>query len=291
MSAARPATPRPSRPRWRLAWRPVLRRARWALGAAAIAAPAIYLYQAGLPAQIRNAGGTLSQTLLAASGRLGLMVGEVFVEGRDETPAANILAVLDVHRGAPILGFDPAAAKAELERLPWVRSAAVERRLPDTIYVRISERRPLALWQRHSQLALIDRDGNEIPGVDIRRFAHLPLVVGEDAPPHAAALVALLATEPELQRRVSAAQRVGGRRWNLRLDNGVDVRLPEVNPGAAWLKLAEMVRADKILDRNINLIDLQQIDRMIVRVVREPPATAPGSGTPAKRTPAGGRPT
>ncbi|MGQ0663353.1 MAG: cell division protein FtsQ/DivIB [Pseudomonadota bacterium] len=243
-------------------------------GLAAAAGPVYELMRDGAPRLGEWAGRAAGQAL-AASADLGLSVEEVFVEGRVETPAADVLSALGIRRGAPILALRPDAAKAELEKLPWVREAAVERLLPDTVRVRLVERQPLALWQRHGRLALIGRDGREIRGVAIARFAQLPILVGEDAPPHAAALFGLLASEPDLDKRVAAAVRVGGRRWNVRLDNGIDVQLPESNAGAAWARLAELEREDRVLARNIISVDLRLPDRLVVRVVRPPPPVPP----------------
>lgn len=257
-------------------------------GAAFVIAPTSYFYAKGLPTVVEITLANWRDGALRATSSAGLAVQHISVEGRIETPGPQLLTALDLQRGLPILAFSPAAAKARLEKLPWVRDAAVERRLPDTVHVRIVEREPLALWQRHGQHVLIDRDGVEIVGADPMRFAHLPVVIGDDAPTHAAQLIALLATEPELERRVSAATRIGGRRWNLRLElNGatVDVQLPEANAGAAWSRLAELDRANKILDRNVSVIDLRLPDRLIVRVVREaPPPPPPHKGGRAKAT-------
>jgi cell division protein FtsQ len=275
--------PKPARrPRRWLRWRPSPRQVRIGLAVAAAAlvtAPGVYVVQRGVPAPFHDAADRLRGQAIAASARAGLTVQEIFVEGRGETRAAEVLAVLDVTRGTPILTFDPAEAKAELEKLPWVKSADVERRLPDTVYVRLIERQPLALWQRHGRLALIDRDGEEIVGAGVARFAALPVVVGEDAPPHAATLLALLATEPDLQSRVVAAVRVSGRRWNLQLDLGesraIEVQLPEINPASAWAKLAEAVREGSLFEKNVTAVDLRLPDRLVVRVIREAPPAPP----------------
>lgn len=280
------------RPRRWLRWRPSARQARIGLSviaAAAVAAPGIYMAQRGVPAPLRDIAADALRQTIAATARAGLTVQEIFVEGRSETKPAEVLAVLDIRRGTPILTFDPAEARAELEKLPWIKSADVERRLPDTIYVRLVERQPLALWQRQGRLALIDQDGDEIGGADISRFTALPVVVGEDAPRHAATLLALLATEPDLQTRVLAAIRVGGRRWNLQLDLGesraIEVQLPEINPASAWAKLAEAVREGSLFEKNVTAVDLRLPDRLVVRVIREaPPAPPPKRGKSDKKS-------
>jgi len=208
--------------------------------------------------------------LYAASARAGLSVEDVLVEGRNHTDRDTLLATLGLTRGTPILTFDPHAAKARLEALPWVREAMVERRLPDTIFLRLNEREPMALWQNDGQLAVIDRGGRVIPGAQATAFAKLPLLVGEDAARNAVALLATLDTEPELRAQVTAAISVQGRRWNIRLDNGIDVRLPETDTAAAWAQLARLQRSNEMLERDVVTIDLRLPDRLVVR-------TAPGA--------------
>jgi cell division protein FtsQ len=208
--------------------------------------------------------------LLEGSARLGLAVDDIEVEGRETTDRATILAALGAKEGTPILAVSPARAKAELEALPWVRSAVIERRLPGTIYVRLVERKPLALWQHGGKIELIDQQGIVIPVRQLDRFSKLPMVVGEDAAAHAAALIAMLQREPELMAHVTAAIRVGGRRWNLRLDNSVDVLLPEEKPEAAWTELARLERSREILKRNIEAIDMRLPDRLVLKLPPEP---------------------
>ena len=217
--------------------------------------------------------------LLAATADAGLELDDVLVEGRKRTARSVVLETLGVVRGQPILAFDPHAAKARLERLPWIRGAAVERRLPDVIHVRLVERQPLARWQNQGRIAVIDRRGEVIPGADPRSFARLLVVVGEGAADRTPDLLAMLNGEPELRSRVSAAVWVRGRRWNLRLDDSIDVRLPEQNPGAAWAELARAQREHGVLRRDVAVVDLRLPDRLVVRTTSEAaPRRAPGRG-------------
>jgi cell division protein FtsQ len=218
-----------------------------------------------------------AERILDGTARLGLAVADVKVEGREATDRDTILAALGAAPGAPILDVSPARAKEQLEKLPWVRSAVVERRFPDTLYVRLVERKPLALWQHGGKLDLLDRDGTVIPVTHLDRFAKLPLVVGEHAANHAAKLLDILATEPDLAARVSAAIRVGDRRWNLRIDNAIDVLLPADSPASAWAELANLERSSAILKRDVQVVDVRLPDRLVVRVNPEAPKEAPTS--------------
>jgi cell division protein FtsQ len=147
-----------------------------------------------------------------------------------------------------------------------VKRAEIARRLPDVIFVRVEERAPLALWQHDGQIVLIDTDGAVIQRDELGEFARLPMVVGEDAPAHAAELIGLLGTFPEIAGKLEAAVRVSARRWNLRLNNGIDVRLPETGLAPALARLDDLQREKDILDRDVIAVDLRVPDRLIVRI-------------------------
>jgi len=225
--------------------------------------------------------------MVQATGLLGLTVADVTVEGRETTDRETILAALAAGPGTPILAVSPTRVKEQLEALPWVRTAVIERRLPGTLYVRLVERKPLALWQHGGKLELIDREGSVIPVTRLDRFAKLPLVVGESAASHAAELLETLASDPDLAARVTAAVRVGNRRWNLRIDNAIDVLLPADETASAWSQLARLERSSAILKREVLTIDLRLPDRLVLRVSPEPPkepAISKRARQPAKNT-------
>jgi cell division protein FtsQ len=248
----------------------------WALPAALAAVPIGFVVLGRVPAAQPLLDGAWSQAL-GASTALGLAVEDIQVEGRETTDPTTIMTALAAERGTPILAVSPSRAREQLLALPWVRTAVIERRLPGTLYVHLVERKPLAIWQHGGKQELIDRDGAVILVKDLDRFAKLPIIVGEDAAPHAAALVDMLATEPDLASRVGAGVRVGGRRWNLRIDGSIDVLLPETNAAAAWTHLAQLERTDGLLKREVQIVDMRLADRLVLRVNTPPPAkeTAP----------------
>jgi cell division protein FtsQ len=236
------------------------------------------------PGALPGLTGALGGGALSATGMLGLTVRQILVEGRSRVPAQTVMAAIGTARGAPILGVGVAEMRARLEAIAWIESAIVERRLPNTIFVRLVERQPLALWQHGGRFSVIDAKGVVIQD-EVGEFANLPIVVGDDAPPHAEALLLLLASEPDLQKRVSAAIRVGGRRWNLKLDNGIDVRLPEEDAASAWSRLAALERENKLLSRDVVAVDLRLPDRLIVRVGTDSaPPPAPSHDPATRRT-------
>ena len=202
----------------------------------------------------------------------GLTVREIKILGLEETSRESALRVLAIQPGAPILTFDPESAKAAVETLPWVRRAAIERHLPDSIRLHLIERRPLALWQRAGKLSLIDEEGVIILREGLARFRQLPIVIGEMASKKANALFATLQSEPALATTVATATLIGKRRWNLRLQNGVEVYLPESDIATAWATLAEYDRLEGITKRKIAAVDLRLKGRLVVRLIPKRPS-------------------
>ncbi len=195
----------------------------------------------------------------------GLEVTEVVVQGRRNTPADLISAAIGAQRGDPMLAFSPEEAKARLETIAWVEAAHVERRLPGTILVRLTERTPFAIWQNNSRFAVIDREGRVVATETLDAFGPLPLVVGAGADKHAAALYDLLLAHRNILERTQALVRVGERRWNLRLHNGTDVLLPEGQEAPALNRLAELQTRNALLDRPLVAVDMRLPDRLVLR--------------------------
>jgi cell division protein FtsQ len=244
---------------------------------AAVAGSGVWAWQSGW---IARQGEQVSHAAVDATARAGLTLDQVKVTGRQRTQPDSILAALGIRRGGPILGFDPAAAKRRLEHLPWIKTAKVERQLPGTVRIALTERVPLALWQLDGALSVIDREGDRIDRAAPTDHADLPLVVGPGAPDHAKDLLALLAREPAMNARVKAAVRVRDRRWNVVLRNGVEVQLPAETPARAWSRLAAIERKHGVLQRDVRMIDLRLPDRMVVRMApgSKPTSEPPGMG-------------
>lgn len=195
----------------------------------------------------------------------GFRVNNILVEGRYETDPDVLRAIINLNRGDPIFAFDPAEVHEMIERLSWVREAHVERRLPDTIYIGIIERKPIALWQHKNKLRVIDEEGVTLTDKLSANQKSLPIVVGEYANEQAHNLLKMLDAEPEIKNLVEAATWVGDRRWDLTLKNAMVVRLPESDIGLALSRLSQAHAQDRLLDKDLNIIDLREKDRITVR--------------------------
>ncbi|MDP2621923.1 MAG: cell division protein FtsQ/DivIB [Hyphomicrobiales bacterium] len=227
------------------------------------------LYTAVLNGAFDSSAAFAGTAYRSLAGVTHLTIGRIEVDGVKSGRRDEVMAALGVEPGQSILWFDTHRARARIETLRWVKQATVLRLLPDVVKVSIEERRPYAVWQRGGALSVIDEEGRVISDASGADYATLPLVVGFGANVEARPFFALLQRWPSLVARMRASVRVADRRWNIRLLNGLDIRLPEKNVAAAIDELAAIDEAYGLLQRDIAGIDLRLADRLTIRLTDE----------------------
>lgn len=242
----------------------LLRRVQWVGGIAVTLLVTVGGTWAYLSGAMQRTTDAAMDSAYRASAGAGFSVQGLYLEGRNRTQMQEIEQALGIRRGESIFKVDLDAARERLERIESIRFAAVERALPHTLFVRIIEREPVALWQQNGKIALVDDNGAVMRGIEVAPYRNLPLIIGDDAPKHVREVLAMLAAEPALAGRVAAAIRTGNRRWNIRLENGAEVKLPEENALAAWQTLADLQERQKLLDRSVKMVDLRLSGRLFI---------------------------
>jgi cell division protein FtsQ len=202
--------------------------------------------------------------VLYATQKAHFAVDDIIVEGRQHTNKDQLFTTIGIERGSPIFAFGLHEAALRIEKLPWVESVTIERRLPDTIFVRLSERIPLARWQHDNRTAVIDTQGKVLAEASPDQFARLPLLVGAGAPAEAKDLLDTLQAFPAVEQKITAAVRVSERRWDLHLYPKVIAKLPETEIADALKRLSGLISEQKILERDVVAIDLRVPDRLII---------------------------
>lgn len=215
-------------------------------------------------------GTSINRAVGGATIAVGLEVKRVLLKGAHQTAHEEVVEALGPVLGGPILQLSLAEAKARIENLGWVRSAAVTRLYPDTISISIREREPAAVWQINGDLHLIDDEGALIREVGAYEYSNLPLIVGAGAPEAASGILQSIKSHDVLRERIYALVRVGERRWNMRLRNNIDVKLPDQDYAKAIGDLALLQSAEGTLDQKIEYIDLRDPERMVIRKRGEP---------------------
>ena len=139
--------------------------------------------------------------------------------------------------------YEPLIKKLVLEikkNLPWVNKVVITRSMPNLISIVITEYEPFAIWQDGDKKYVTDKEGNIVLVNDIAEFKHLVILSGKGANTHAKSLFNIFAIDPTLSSRVYSATWLGGRRWDIRFDNGLLIKLPEDNISDAWHSLIKI---------------------------------------------------
>jgi cell division protein FtsQ len=202
----------------------------------------------------------------ATANAAGMRIASVSLSGQRQVSREEIFAAAGVTENSSLLFLDVLEARTKLEAIPWIAEATVRKLYPDRLQITVTEREAFALWQRQGKVHVIAADGTVLSAKLEPRLASLPFVVGEGAATRARDFLAILDRQPAIRDSVRAAILVAERRWNLRMKNGMDVRLPERDIERALDTLARLNAEKSLLTRDIVAVDLRLADRITVRL-------------------------
>jgi cell division protein FtsQ len=207
----------------------------------------------------------------ALAQRAGFQSANVSIEGAVRLTRADVLRIAGISESSTLFLIDADATRTRLMRNAWVAEAMVVKLYPDRLEITIVEKKPFAVWQSRGNFFVIAKDGTVIDQLarDRVRDAGMPIVVGEGAESRAQDFLSVLDRFPAVRGEVVAAVLVAERRWNLRLKNGIDVRLPEEDADVALMRLVALDRDKHILSRDVSVIDMRLSDRVVVRLSDE----------------------
>jgi cell division protein FtsQ len=211
-------------------------------------------------------GAAVSDSRNALANGIGFRITAVAINGRKQLTQDEVLATGGVNGHSSLLFVDAAAVRDRLKANPWIADATVLKLYPGHLQIDIVERKAFALWQQDGRLSVIADDGTVLEPFVARRFLSLPLVVGKGAESRARDFLALLARYPQVNTATRAAIFVGERRWNLRLRDGLDIRLPETDVSNALAALSNLDKDDHLFSRDIVAIDMRLPDRLSVQL-------------------------
>jgi cell division protein FtsQ len=206
------------------------------------------------------------------TGALGFRLHTLTIMGGDALSTPAIAQAAALNPGDPVLGIDLDKLRERVEGVGWVKSAKVQRLLPDTIVVSIVPRTLLAVWQHDNAASVVDADGAVVPEAQPVVFTQLPLIVGEGANEAAAQILPLVQARPRLMSRIDALQRVDGRRWRLTLKDGGVIDLPAKDEDQALLRFDQLDARLHCLELGFERIDLRDPSATEVRMKGAPPA-------------------
>jgi len=169
----------------------------------------------------------------------------------------------------PVSSFDldPEEIRARVAQLPAVETVGVRVRPGGVLQIDVDERVGVVLWRDTDGLKLLDVTGKPLATVVSRAgYPDLPLMAGQGADKAVDEALALLAAAQPLENRLRGLVRVGARRWDVVLDRGQRILLPETGYVAALERVLALDAARELLDRDVTVVDMRLADRPTLRM-------------------------
>lgn len=219
--------------------------------------------------------------------RAGFEVRRVEITGMHRVDQLKVYekVLAEKDRAMPLVDID--AIRNELQGYGWIKEARVSRRLPDTLVVDITERKPAALWKHDGIYTLVDDQGIKLENTTPNRAGGLPMLEGANANMQAVSLAQLLDKATALKAQVIGASWIGNRRWDLKFRSGETLALPEGEDAAAeaFLNFARMDGTRRLLGRKASPIiyfDFRDPARAYFRMAPKPEPVKPKPEESAK---------
>ncbi len=198
------------------------------------------------------------------------MVSAMTVDGASRGTSEDIRDLLSLSFPTSSFDLDLSAIRERVEELPAIASVAVRVRPGGILELNVAERTPVVVWRTHEGLTLVDPEGN-VTGPAISRAAHaqMPLIAGEGAEHHVQEALRLFSAAAPLADRVIGLVRVGERRWDLVLDRGQRIKLPEQGAVEALDRVVALNHAEELLERDIKVVDMRLAHRPTVQLTEQ----------------------
>jgi cell division protein FtsQ len=224
-------------------------------------------------------------TFESAAAAIGFGLDQVAITGQKYTPDADIFAALDLANTRSFTTFDATAAKSRIEALPWIETAELVRGYPGRLDVKVTERKPWAVWHDGKRRVLVDHTGRVLAAVKGGAGGGLLRLTGDGAAAEAPALMAVLGRYPDIRRDLTEAERVAGRRWTLKLARDMTLVLPPEREAQALAMFATDRSVKALTAGGGFVVDLRALNKITVRKSgADRPATSAGATAPSARS-------
>lgn len=201
-------------------------------------------------------------------------VKSIEVAGAAHTSQAELDAVTSRYAGVNLFKIDIEAVQSDVRALPWVSSIDIEKKLPDTLRIRVSERTPVALALTTSGLRYVDERGVAFaPLSPAVGDPDLPLISGSSLAglARAAELVRELRTrDPQVYSRLSEVRAIAPDGFAVfDRDIGAVIYVRRDDISEKFRNLYGIVQSERFTRGSIRYADLRFNDRIVIKPVRD----------------------
>lgn len=198
------------------------------------------------------------------------MVKLLAVEGASASVEEDIREIFPFDLPASSFDIDLDHVREMIVGLPAVADAHVRIRRGGVLVAQVVEREPVAVWRNWDGLGLVDRHGYVVADIAQRwDRPDLPLIVGKGGDKDVPGALEILQAAAPLGDRVKGLVRIGERRWDVVLDRGQRILLPEDAPVRALERVIVLDEIQDMLERDVVVVDMRLADRPTVRMTEQ----------------------
>jgi len=195
------------------------------------------------------------------------MVHAMAIDGVDVEVAADIREVIPLDFPLSSFDLDLEQIRQSIAELDPVKSVALRIRPGGILQITAEPRTPVAIWRSRMGLAMVDVTGAHVAPLTSRmERPDLPLIAGDGASDNVAVALRLYLAAAPLGGRLRGIQRIGERRWDIVLDRGQRILLPEVDAQQALERVIALEAAQDLLSRDVARIDMRIAARPTVQM-------------------------
>ena len=195
-------------------------------------------------------------------------IKNVIIEGSEKSNISEIENNVTEFKGN-LIGLNFNSIKEIVESSEWVKRASIKKVLPSTLKINVTENDPYAIYFQEGKSFLIDLDGSIITEINLNNYEDdLLFVRGEHSPELLEQLIRDISIAfPNLTQTLEEVEFIEKRRWNLKLNNKLLVKLPDENIQQSLKNLKQLFEEQEVMESNIIEIDLRIQGRAALKVL------------------------
>ena len=195
-------------------------------------------------------------------------IKNVIIEGSEKSNISEIENNVTEFKGN-LIGLNFNSIRETVESSEWVKRASIKKVLPSTLKINVTENDPYAIYFQEGKSFLIDLDGSIITEINLNNYEDdLLFVRGENSPELLEQLIRDISIAfPNLTQTLEEVEFIEKRRWNLKLNNKLLVKLPDENIQQSLKNLKQLFEEQEVMESNIIEIDLRIQGRAALKVL------------------------
>ena len=197
----------------------------------------------------------------------GFLIENIHITGNNILTKEDILSSFQDLKNKNIFNIDLLQIHKILLLNKWIKDLEIKRILPNTIKIKITEQKAIAIWQTKSGNKLITQKGNVILVKKVNDFKNqLPIMNGAEANQNTLKILKILKQNPQLYERIWSISYISKRRWDIHFKEGLKILLPKDDIEKAWLRIQHLQKNYNILELGLTEIDIRNKNQILGKV-------------------------